>query len=248
VTKRGWGAMLLAFALVALVGLWRPWRTRLRVISAGGPGPPDMMLLHGYGSDAESWLPFTKTIVFPKQGRFLIPEGPELMKRTDAVLVGRAWWDLDLAAHRRQGRPGVDLTQEEPRGLVRAAELVRRSLVAEGDSSSRRFVLGGFSQGAMVACEVAFGSDVPLAALVVLSGAPVDTTGWRTKMARRKGLRVFMSHGRADDVLPFDLAERLHAELVAAGLAVTFVPFEGGHEMPGEVVVALGQFLTELER
>ena len=112
----------------------------------------------------------------------------------------------------------------------------------------RPFVLGGFSQGAIVSCEVAFGSDVPLAALVLLSGTPVDTTGWRNQMSRRKGLPVFMAHGRKDDILPFDLAERLRADLVAAGLDVTFVPFDGGHEIPGEVVVALGEFLKRLKR
>ncbi|HEX7508443.1 MAG TPA: hypothetical protein VF550_16830 [Polyangia bacterium] len=63
----------------------------------------------------------------------------------------------------------------------------------------------------------------------------------------RKGLPVFMSHGRSDNILPFDLAERLRAELVAAGLAVTFTPFDGSHEIPGEVVVALGEFLASIK-
>ena len=63
-------------------------------------------------------------------------------------------------------------------------------------------------------------------------------------MAAREGLPIFMSHGRTDNVLPFDLAERLHADLVAAGLAVTLIPFNGGHEIPEEVVRALGEFLA----
>jgi len=67
-------------------------------------------------------------------------------------------------------------------------------------------------------------------------------------MATRKGLPVFMSHGRADNILPYDLAERLRADLVAAGLAVTFVPFDGGHEIPEEVVTALGAFLARVGR
>jgi phospholipase/carboxylesterase len=72
--------------------------------------------------------------------------------------------------------------------------------------------------------------------------------GWRSRMATRQGLPVFMSHGRADNILPYDLAERLHADLVAAGLVVTFVPFDGGHEIPEEVVVALGAFLAQTSR
>jgi len=35
--------------------------------------------------------------------------------------------------------------------------------------------------------------------------------------------------------------------MTAAGLAVTFVPFNGGHEIPAEVVIALGSFLTQIK-
>jgi phospholipase/carboxylesterase len=206
------------------------------------------MLLHGYGSAAEHWLPYTQTIPFPPQGQFLFPQAPEMIARQDGLLDGRAWWDLNLAAHHRPEKLGVDLTNEDPRGLEWAAKLVRRSLAREGNSKAHPFVLGGFSQGAMVACEVAFSSDEPLAALVILSGTPVDQAGWRSRMATRRGMPVFMAHGRADNVLPFDLAERLHGELVTAGLAVTFVPFDGGHEIPEEVVTALGEFLARTAR
>jgi hypothetical protein len=32
--------------------------------------------------------------------------------------------------------------------------------------------------------------------------------------------------------------------MVQTGLAVAFVPFDGGHEIPREVVIALGNFLA----
>jgi len=225
---------------------WRPWQTRLQVLRKGGKGPPTLVLLHGYGSSAEQWMPYTQTIPFPPAGQFLFPQGPEIVARKDGLLHGRAWWDLALAAHLRAGKPGVDLTREDPRGLQHAANLVRTALSREGNSTVHPFILGGFSQGAMVACEVAFASDTPLAALVILSGTPQELAGWQLGMAARKRLPIFMSHGRADDILPFDLAEKLHADLVAAGLPVTFVPFDGGHQIPEEVVIALGKFLVRV--
>jgi phospholipase/carboxylesterase len=248
VNRRRWLIVLAALLLGPALAYWQPWQTGLHVIAKGGKGPPDFMLLHGYGSAAKYWLPYAQTIPFPPAGRFLFPQGPEMVARKDGRRDGRAWWDLDLAAHLRPGKLGVDLTQEDPRGLERAAQLVRRALAREGNAANRAFVLGGFSQGAMVSCQVAFTSDEPLAALVLLSGTPVDRAGWREQMSRRKGLPVFMSHGRADNILPYDLADRLRADLVAAGLSVTFVPFDGGHEIPGEVVAALGNFLAELKR
>jgi phospholipase/carboxylesterase len=203
-----------------------------------------MVLLHGYGSDAAHWVPYANTIPFVEGGRFAFPQAPELARRTGGV--GRQWWDLNLAAYRRTGRPGVDLTSADAAGLIRAARITRKSLAAEGNSWRAPFVLGGFSQGAMVSCQVAFGSSEPLAALVILSGTAINLAEWRKGFPTRKGLPIFMAHGRTDRILPFDLAELLRKEMVAAGLSVTFVPFDGDHEIPAQVVVALGDFLRAL--
>ena len=79
---------------------------------------------------------------------------------------------------------------------------------------------------------------------VLLAGTIVDEARWTQGMARRKGLPVFIAHGRQDQVLPFAIATRLEQRMREAWLVVTWVPFEGGHEMPAEVVTALNQFLT----
>jgi len=66
-------------------------------------------------------------------------------------------------------------------------------------------------------------------------------------MGRRKGLPVFIPHGRNNAILPFELAERLKADMTAAGLAVTFVPFDGSHEISTQVVIALNDFLAKIK-
>src|SRR5688572_20648935 len=57
---------ILCVAAGLTVGLgWlilRPPTPRLRTIVSGGGGPPTLVLLHGYGSSAEKWAPFTQTI------------------------------------------------------------------------------------------------------------------------------------------------------------------------------------------
>jgi phospholipase/carboxylesterase len=98
----------------------------------------------------------------------------------------------------------------------------------------------------MVASEVAFRSDAPIEALVLLSGTPVDEAVWQGGYGRRRGLPVFVAHGRFDPVLPFSGSERLQRDLAAAGHIVTWLPFDGGHEIPAEVIVALNRFLREL--
>ena len=193
-------------------------------------------------------MPFTHTIEWPSPGRFVFPQAPATTWAPGAPAGGRAWWPLDLYGSISPGTTLPDLSRTRPPGLEPAA----RAVVALLEHLSRRpggpVVLGGFSQGAMVAAEVAYRSDVPLAGLVLLSGTPVDEQVWQRGYGHRRGLPVFVAHGRNDPVLPFSGSERMQRDLAAAGNRVTWYPFAGGHEIPAEVVIALNQFLRDLRR
>ena len=184
--------------------------------------------MHGYASSPQEWLPFSKTIVVPLSRRFVFPRGPETTTPPDGPTGGRAWWRLDLASYPRwAGQEG--------------AYRIRRTHARRGWASPRRAcncsseflddwlgyrredsIVGGFSQGAMVASELAFRSREPLRALVLLSGTPVDEQSWLQGMRFRRGLPVFIAHGRQDDVLPFRGAERLQQTMREMGLQVTW--------------------------
>jgi phospholipase/carboxylesterase len=204
------------------------------------------VLLHGFGSSAERWMPFTRTIRWPAQGRFVFPQGPDVMVRTDPGQGGRAWWPLDIASYVAAGTAAADLSGARPEGLKVAASLVEDRLDDRRTVPRGPVVLGGFSQGAMVASEVAFRSGTPLSALVILSGTIVDERSWESHFQERRGLPVFVAHGRQDETLPFETANRLRQKLEAAGLQVTWFPFDGGHDIPAAVVVALNDFLARL--
>jgi phospholipase/carboxylesterase len=57
-----------------------------------------------------------------------------------------------------------------------------------------------------------------------------------------------MSHGTADDDLSFAVADAFREELAAAGWAVTWYPFEGGHGIPLAVWRAFRSWLRERRR
>ena len=232
--------------LVASAMAQPPRVPRLSAIARGGKGPPTVVLLHGYCSSEKDWLPFAKSIHLPPSTRFLFPRGPESARRSDGAPTGRAWWRLDLASNMRDGALGADLSGEKPAGIEHASTAVREFLARQGNRATRPFLLGGFSQGAMVAAQVAFQSDEPLRALVLLSGTVVDETLWQTKYARRTGMRVFIAHGRADPTLSFEVAERMQGAMAAAGMRVTWFPFDGKHEIPEEVVTALNEFFAHM--
>jgi phospholipase/carboxylesterase len=240
------GVLVVAIAAFSVGALdaRRPWAKRLATIERGGAGPPTLVFLHGYGSNAEDWEPFTTTLAAPVHTRFVFPEAPETTAPPDGPIGGRAWWRLDLEDHIGRGTRLPDLSATHPLGMDASAALVHTLLHDLSWRPGGAVVLGGFSQGAMVASDLAFTTSDDIAALVLLSGTPVDESTWRRGFARRRGLRVFVSHGRADAILPFAAAERFQRELADAGLAVTWVPFDGGHEVPAQVVAALNAFLA----
>ena len=109
--------------------------------------------------------------------------------------------------------------------------------------SGTKVVLGGFSQGAMLACDVVIRTDRPFAGLAMLSGTLVAQPKWGPLAAKRKGLRTVVSHGQSDAILPFSGAEKLRDFLQQAGLDVTWVPFRGGHEIPPPALDGLAELV-----
>lgn len=207
------------------------------------------VFLHGYAATPEDWVPFVDTITLPVGYRFVFPEGPEQTVPPDGPVGGRAWWRLGLADYRRPASAPADMSRVHPEGLVLAGRRVR-TLLGEVrtrvGADGRGVILGGFSQGAMVSAEVAFDADEPLRALVLLSDTLVDEAHLAAALRKRRGLPVFIAHGRRDDILPFAAADRLQQALRRGGLRVTWYPFDGGHEIPAEVVAALNRFLATL--
>jgi phospholipase/carboxylesterase len=239
-------SILIFIAAIVMFAACRP-RPALQTITFGAAGPPTLVLLHGYGSSAEEWVPFTQTIQLPSSGRFVFPQAPESIGANRSPGAARAWWPLDLASHRTSAGGLPDLTRARPPGLATATSVVGELLEDLEKDSRGPIIVGGFSQGAMVAGEIAFRSSARIEALVFLSGTPVDEASWESGFVHRRGMPVFVSHGRNDPVLSFALADTFQSKLRTAGLNVTWVPFDGGHEMPARVIAELNRFLKALE-
>jgi phospholipase/carboxylesterase len=180
----------------------------------------------------------------PEGTRFVFPEAPLALR--PGYGQGRAWWMIDIARMQSALMRGEarNLSDEVPEGLTHARELVIAMLDAvEQELAPSSLVLGGFSQGAMLSCDIALRTDRRIDGLVLLSGTMIAAREWAPLMSKRRGLHVLESHGKDDPMLPFSMAERLRDELGAAGLHVTWVPFRGGHGIPSEVMDKLGEFL-----
>jgi phospholipase/carboxylesterase len=211
----------------------------------GGTGPV-VVLLHGYGAPGTDLVPLWRELAVPQEVRFVFPEAP-----LELDFGGRAWWPIDMARlQERFSHSAVErLIAEVPPGLDSARSALLELLsVLERDFGAlpEQTVLGGFSQGAMLATDTVLRTSRPFGGLALLSGTLICHDEWLPLLAARRGLPVLQSHGRADQVLPFELAERLRAELVSAGLPVEFVAFNGGHGIPGGVLEGLTRMIRRL--
>lgn len=218
----------------------------------GGTGPM-LVLMHGYGAPGDDLVPLARQLAVDPSVRFCFPAAPHSLDLgMPAPSSGRAWWPIDMIELQRAVMMGdyEALTTRVPDGLSEARAAVQGLLAAlerDHGASPERLVLGGFSQGAMLATDVTLRAERPPAALVILSGSLIAGQEWLPLMKSRAGLRVLQSHGRTDPVLSYELAERLRDELSQAGLEVTFVTFNGGHGIPNGVLDALSQLLGSIK-
>ncbi len=191
-----------------------------------GPGPL-VVLLHGWAMRPQALSPFAASI--GAGGTWVFPEGPvELPDGT------RGWWWVDEAARTRaRARGPRDLAADRPAGLDAARERFEATLERLcAEHPYRPLVVGGFSQGAMLACDQALRGLRPVDGLAVLSGSRLTYDDWLPAMPRLRGRPVLVAHGRDDPDLAPEAARRLADDLEAAGARVDRVMFDGGHAIP----------------
>lgn len=217
----------------------------------GGTGPL-VVLLHGFGAPGTDLVPLAAEVDAPQSVRWLFPMAPLVLDPgAPEVAAPRAWWMIDMVELQVAAMTGefAPLTERKPAGIDEA----RAKLVSLLDAAERELgvaqaqvVLGGFSQGAMLATDTVLRSTRPFAGLAILSGTLISKKDWQALAAGRSGLPVLQSHGRADPILPFSLAEALRDLLVSSGLSVDWLPFSGGHGIPAPVLGRLEALLKRL--
>ncbi len=195
---------------------------------------PLLVLLHGYGAPGDDLVPLAAEL------RASAGAPLRVAALAAPIAMGpraRAWWPIGDGP-----RPADRGAEATPPGLVVARRAVDRWLAAQR-YEPRTTVVAGFSQGAMLATELALRGEARPGALAILSGGPIDEAGWREAARARPPEAVFVSHGRADPLLAFGAAERLVDALRRAGAPTTFVPFDGGHTLAPRVRAGLAAWL-----
>ncbi|MDE0119389.1 MAG: hypothetical protein OXM55_05215 [Bdellovibrionales bacterium] len=110
---------------------------------------------------------------------------------------------------------------------------------------SDQIILGGFSQGAIMALNTALRMNPPPLALVLMSGAffPAEILD-KNKQMYSKGGRFFQCHGKTDPLLSYSESKEVHSFLQDLQWKGKFLSFEGGHEIPHVVLLQIQEFIN----
>jgi phospholipase/carboxylesterase len=197
-----------------------------------------LVLCHGFGAPGTDLVPIGEELChlapeLQDSTLFVFPQAP-LTPPEFRPYGGRAWWPLDMQRLQAAIQYGEfrDLRKDAPERLPAARDELTSVLAAleqQFGLALDRVLLGGFSQGSMLATDVALHLPSPPAGLIVYSGTLLNEAEWTRLAPHRRGLAVLQTHGTSDPILPFAAAEWLRDLLSAAGLNVEFQNFRGGH-------------------
>lgn len=133
---------------------------------------------------------------------------------------GWAWFDLDEKLGRTD-RTAFDLADS------------RRQLLESLHSFARPFhsvVVGGFSQGCVVALETGLREDIPLAGILGISGYIPHLEEYPQAFGpRAKQRRILSTHGQWDKMVPIGEARAQVAALSLKGVPLELEVFDKGH-------------------
>jgi len=211
----------------------------------GNPAGPYVIVFHGFGADAYDLLSLERVLNAPSGTGWLFPQG--VLKVSDGGISGRAWFPINVEKFDQNMRDGIyaDMSGSTPEGLKKARTQAEEMIGALGVPYSR-LVIMGFSQGAMLATDLALRAPEKVAGLVILSGSLLNKDLWKEKAKTKAGLPFFQSHGDQDALLSLEHAQDLEKVLVENGLKGQLHSFRGGHEVPQEIIHKLGVFLRKV--
>jgi phospholipase/carboxylesterase len=200
-----------------------------------GDGPhPTILAMHGWGSNALDLMGLAPYIA---RGRCLTlcPQGP--VEVEIGAVNGYGWYQL---------RPGAPPDME---AMGTASDRLMRFVDAALErypADRRKLIVMGFSQGGVMAYNLALRHPERFAALVALSTwFPEELGEYAGDRDALAQLPTLIQHGRADDMIEIGKARQSVERLRSFKLPLTYREYDCGHEITVDAIQDLSAFLTE---
>jgi len=168
-----------------------------------------MVILHGYGADGADLIALGREwrSLFPDM-LFVAPNAPTVCARNPS---GYEWFPLSDRPAEDFRREGADMARPVIEGFL--ADLWTQSGLSAADT-----VLCGFSQGAMMALNVATSISQPVRAVLAFSGALIPSAAFESGSGAKPPIALI--HGDMDGVVPVELSRTAATVLATRGFDV----------------------------
>jgi phospholipase/carboxylesterase len=201
-----------------------------RPAAAAGDGA--LVLMHGRGTDETDLAGLFDVLDPERRLASAAPRGPLQFPGTP----GNHWYIVERVGH------------PDPPTFAASYNLLGEfleGLAEETGIPPERTVLGGFSQGTVMAYSLGLGKGRPRpAGILALSGFIPKVDGWEPDLGEyRRDLPVLISHGAADPIIEVSFGRAARELLEPAGLAVTYRESPGGHWIDGPTIDAAREWL-----
>ena len=193
---------------------------------------PLVVLMHGYGShmgDLIGLLPMMDT----RSYLYVFPNAPIRME-VGYGMHGFAWSEPP------EGQFDADGSAEEQLGVF-IDEVMERYDLRPGNA-----VLGGFSQGGMLAYSFGLPRPDEFRGVVALSSRIPGRGDLDTRLPARRDQSIFISHGTLDTVIPVEAARSSSAFLEANGYKPEYNEYEMAHQITEDVLQDLAAWLRRV--
>jgi phospholipase/carboxylesterase len=200
-----------------------------------GENLPVVIALHGWGANAQDLLGLAPSL-FDGKAIVLCPQGPVELN-VGGGMKGYGWFPL------------VPGTPPDPAAFAASADQLRAfvdDVLQRYSIDPKRIALLGFSQGGVMAFELALRDPKRFAALAALSTWFPDVLAETLpKLPEHEDFPVLIIHGTRDSMLPIERARESRELLRPFGVSITYREFEMAHEIRQDALAVLLRWLDE---
>ncbi|NER11176.1 phospholipase/carboxylesterase [Muriicola jejuensis] len=195
---------------------------------------PAIFLFHGYGSNEEDLFSFAPEL--PEELCVISARAPYRLPP-----YGFAWYQIDFDANF-----GKWSDTEQARASVQKMMLFIKEAIDAYSLDETRISLLGFSQGTVLSFALALSYPEMIQNVVGLSGyvdENILSAGYDKK--DHSHLKMYVSHGQLDPVIPLSWASRTPAILDRLGISYAFEEFPTGHGVSRENFYSMNTWLAK---
>lgn len=211
-------------------------------INPTAPAEKTIIWLHGLGADGSDFVPAVAELGLPEHFnvRFIFPNAPIMPITINNGYTMRAWYDITTLSFSQTDREGINTSIQHIEQLV--------DYEKERGISSENILLGGFSQGAVIALMTGLQCSQTLGGILALSGYLPLTTNEIASGAtgKNKNTPIFMAHGMEDAIVPYALGKAAYAELTNAGYPARWHSYPIGHTVSAPEILEISQWMQKI--